>query len=153
VTGDLITGPGAGPGDADDESREQREALVPPPAPGRAPRSRRGGAMAAVGSTAAMKVVVMGLSGVLGIITSRMIIQQFGTDAYAQYGLLSTFPTLLPFADLGIAAIVINAVAGSWGGGAAAAGPRATAPAAQTQPPRAGRRRRPPPTTSSSGPS
>jgi hypothetical protein len=76
-------------------------------------RPRRGGAMAAVGSTAAMKVVVMGLSGVLGIITSRMIIQQFGTDAYAQYGLLSTFPTLLPFADLGIAAIVINAVAGS----------------------------------------
>ena len=42
-----------------------------------------------------------------------MIIQHFGTDAYAQYGLLSSFPTLLPFADLGIAAVVINAVAGS----------------------------------------
>ena len=62
--------------------------------------------MAAVGSTAAIKVVVMGLSGVLGIITSRMIIQNFGTDAYAQYGLLSTFPTLLPFADLGITKVV-----------------------------------------------
>ncbi|OII23723.1 polysaccharide biosynthesis protein [Frigoribacterium sp. MCBA15_019] len=82
-------------------------------ATGSAGRPRRGGAMAAVGSTAAIKVIVMGLSGVLGIITSRMIIQNFGTDAYAQYGLLSTFPTLLPFADLGIAAIVINAVAGS----------------------------------------
>jgi O-antigen/teichoic acid export membrane protein len=79
--------------------------------------SRRGGGAtslaSAVGSTAAVKVGVMALSGVLGILTSRMIIQSFGTDAYAQYGLLSTFPTLLPFADLGIAAVVINAVAGS----------------------------------------
>ena len=79
-------------------------------APG--PRRRRG-PMAAVGSTAAVKVFVMGLSGVLGIITSRLIIEEFGTAAYAQYGLLATFPTLLPFADLGIAAVVINAGAGS----------------------------------------
>jgi O-antigen/teichoic acid export membrane protein len=71
------------------------------------------GALKAVGSTAVTKVVVMALSGILGILTSRLIIQHFGTDAYAQYGLLSTFPTLLPFADLGIAAVVINAVAGS----------------------------------------
>ena len=79
-----------------------------------APSPRRPrGPMAAVGSTAAAKVLVMGLSGVLGIITSRLIIEHFGTAAYAQYGLLSTFPTLLPFADLGIAAVVINAVAGS----------------------------------------
>lgn len=71
----------------------------------------RGGAMRAVGSTAATKVFVMAVSGILGIITSRLIISHFGTAAYAQYGLLSTFPTLLPFADLGIAAVVINAVA------------------------------------------
>lgn len=74
-------------------------------------RPSGGGAMRAVGSTAATKVVVMAISGILGIITSRLIIQHFGTAAYAQYGLLSTFPTLLPFADLGIAAVVINAVA------------------------------------------
>ncbi|OMH31605.1 polysaccharide biosynthesis protein [Tersicoccus sp. Bi-70] len=49
----------------------------------------------------------------LGILTSRLIIAEFGTAAYAQYGLLATIPTLLPFADLGIAAVVINAVAGS----------------------------------------
>ena len=68
---------------------------------------------AVVGSAALAKVAVMGSSGLLAVLTSRLIIAEFGTDAYAQYGLLASFPTLLPFADLGIAAVVINAVAGS----------------------------------------
>jgi len=76
-------------------------------------RETSGGMLATVGTTAVAKIVVVGLSGLLGIFTSRLIISHFGTDAYAQYGLLTTFPALLPFADLGIAAIVINAVAGS----------------------------------------
>jgi len=76
-------------------------------------RRNRGGAMANVGTTAISKVAVMGVSGLLGILTSRLIISSFGTDAYAQYGLLASIPSLLPFADLGIAAVVINAVAGS----------------------------------------
>ncbi|MDQ1583765.1 MAG: hypothetical protein QOF36_1819 [Microbacteriaceae bacterium] len=76
-------------------------------------RARRGGTWSTVGSTAAAKVAVMGVSGVIGIINSRLIIQNFGTDAYAQYGLLAALPALLPFADLGIAAVVINAVAGT----------------------------------------
>ena len=76
-------------------------------------KARSGGMLATVGTTAAAKIVVVGLSGLLGIFTSRLIIANFGTDAYAQYGLLTTLPALLPFADLGIAAIVINAVAGS----------------------------------------
>jgi O-antigen/teichoic acid export membrane protein len=66
-----------------------------------------------VGSAAAVKVLVMGMSGVLGIITSRLILSNFGTADYAQYGLLSTITTLLPFADLGIAAVLINTIAGS----------------------------------------
>ena len=69
----------------------------------------------AVSSTALTKVLVMGASGLIGIFTSRLIITHFGTDAYAQYGLLSTLSTLLPFADLGMAAVVINAIAGSSG--------------------------------------
>ncbi len=73
---------------------------------------RRSGDWGVVGSTAVMKVLVMGLSGVLGIVTSRLIIENFGVDAYAQYGLLASLPALLPFADLGIAASVINRVAG-----------------------------------------
>lgn len=79
-----------------------------------APSKKGGGSgMRQVGSTAAIKVVVMGVSGILGIITSHLIIGHFGTAAYAQYGLLTSFPQLLPFADLGIAAVVINSVAGS----------------------------------------
>ncbi|MET0694087.1 MAG: hypothetical protein ABWY56_09150 [Propionibacteriaceae bacterium] len=89
-----------------------------PPRPTPTPKGGGGGKdakslVSTVGSTAAAKVLVMGLSGLLGLFTSRMIIAHFGTDTYAQYGLLTSFPSLLPFADLGMAAIVINAVAGS----------------------------------------
>ncbi|MFK4853368.1 lipopolysaccharide biosynthesis protein [Microbacterium sp. ZW T6_19] len=66
-----------------------------------------------VGSAAVVKVAVMGVTGLIGLVTSRMIIQSFGVEAYAQYGLLASLPTLLPFADLGLAAVVINAVAES----------------------------------------
>ncbi|NYD68417.1 oligosaccharide flippase family protein [Agromyces atrinae] len=76
-------------------------------------RKRPASKWAGVGNAAFAKVLVMGLTGVLGILTSRLIITEFGTDAYAQYGLLSSLSSLLPFADLGIAAVVINAVAQS----------------------------------------
>lgn len=81
-----------------------------PPAGSRADKRTM---LSAVGGTALLKLVVMGLSGVFGLFTSRLIIQHFGTETYAQYGLLASFPGLLPFADLGIAAVVINAVAGA----------------------------------------
>lgn len=82
--------------------------VLPEPTP---PRQKS--LLSTVGSTAVAKVLVMGVSGLLGLFTSRIIISRFGTDSYAQYGLLTSFPSLLPFADLGMAAIVINAVAGS----------------------------------------
>ena len=66
-----------------------------------------------VGNAAVAKVLVMGVAGVLGLLTSRIILQHYGVEAYAQYGLLNSFPALLPFADLGLAAVVINAAAGS----------------------------------------
>lgn len=75
--------------------------------------SRRRGTAGLIGGAAATKLVVMALSGVLGIVTSKLIIGAFGTDVYAQYGLLTSFPSLLPFADLGIAAVIINSVAGA----------------------------------------
>lgn len=62
---------------------------------------------------AGAKVLVMGISAVFGLVTTRLIIEHFGTAAYAQYGLLASFPTLLPFADLGIGAAVLNAVGAS----------------------------------------
>jgi O-antigen/teichoic acid export membrane protein len=66
-----------------------------------------------LGRAAGAKVIVMGVSGLLGIITSRLILSTYGIEAYAQYGLLASLPALLPFADLGIAAVVLNAVASS----------------------------------------
>ena len=66
-----------------------------------------------VGSAATVKVLVMGVTGFLGLLTSRIVLQNYGIDAYAQYGLLASLPSLLPFADLGLAAVVINAAAES----------------------------------------
>jgi O-antigen/teichoic acid export membrane protein len=64
-----------------------------------------------VGNSAVVQVVVTGLSGLLGMVTSRLIIEQFGVAQYAQYGLLASLPALIPFADLGVAAVVVNAMA------------------------------------------
>jgi O-antigen/teichoic acid export membrane protein len=72
-----------------------------------------GGLWRRLGTAAGAKVAVMGLSGVLGIVTSRMILSTYGVEAYAQYGLLASLPALVPFADLGIAAVVLNTVAAS----------------------------------------
>ncbi len=72
-----------------------------------------GSVWAPIRRTALAKVVVMGVAGVFGLINTRLIISHFGTDAYAQYGLLATFPNLMPFTDLGIGAVILNAVAGS----------------------------------------
>lgn len=78
----------------------------------RGPRLRSG-AWRHVGTAAVTKTLVMGLTGVIGLFTSRLILQEYGVPAYAQYGLLASMPSLLPFADLGIAAVVINAAAES----------------------------------------
>lgn len=67
----------------------------------------------AVTGTALAKILVMGVGGALGIISSKVIIGHFGVEAYAQYGLLTGLRNLLPFADLGIGAVVLNAIAGS----------------------------------------
>jgi O-antigen/teichoic acid export membrane protein len=60
-----------------------------------------------------MKVLVLPVSAVLGIVNVRLIIEHYGLDAYAQYGLLVAIGNLLPFADLGISAAVMNVVGGS----------------------------------------
>lgn len=76
------------------------------------PRSARSGSpWRGIGSAAIAKVLVMGVTGVVALFTSRLILQHFGVGAYAQYGLLASLPALVPFADLGIAAVIINAAA------------------------------------------
>lgn len=64
-----------------------------------------------IGSAAIAKVLVMVVTGVVALFTSRLILQYYGVEAYAQYGLLASLPALVPFADLGIAAVIINAAA------------------------------------------
>lgn len=66
-----------------------------------------------LGSSAMSKVGVMVLSGALAVITTRLIIEHFGIGAYAQYGLLTSMGSLVPFADLGMSAAIINILASS----------------------------------------
>ncbi|QCB94435.1 lipopolysaccharide biosynthesis protein [Cellulomonas shaoxiangyii] len=72
---------------------------------------RERSAVRQVGSTAVVKVAVMGVAGLAGIVTSRLVIEHYGVDAFAQYGLLTGLTGLMPFADLGVAAVIVNAVA------------------------------------------
>lgn len=53
----------------------------------------------------------MGFAALFSIWTQNLIITQFGAPAYEQYALIATFPVLLPFADLGLGAIIFNTVA------------------------------------------
>ncbi|VEG29643.1 MATE family efflux transporter [Actinomyces howellii] len=76
-------------------------------------RAASPGSWASVRRAAVAKVVVMVVSGAFGLVNTRLIIGHFGADAYAQYGLLATFPTLMPFTDMGIGAVILNAVAAS----------------------------------------
>jgi O-antigen/teichoic acid export membrane protein len=64
-----------------------------------------------VGRSAGVRVAALALGAVLGIVNTRLIIDHFGQAAYAQYGLLVAIGALLPFADLGVSAAVINVVA------------------------------------------
>lgn len=76
-------------------------------------RVARTGIWGRIASAATVKILVMGFTGLIGMFTTRLIISHFGVAAFGQYGLLTTLPTLLPFADLGMAAVVINALAES----------------------------------------
>ncbi|PWJ56046.1 Membrane protein involved in the export of O-antigen and teichoic acid [Quadrisphaera granulorum] len=90
-------------------------ATAPSPASNPASTKPRGssGAYRTVGRSAGSKLVVMALSGAISIVTIHLVISHFGVEAYAQYGLLVSVAALLPFADLGLASVVINAVSSS----------------------------------------
>lgn len=65
----------------------------------------------AVGSNAAAKMVAVPLSAVLGIVVTRLLIDEYGEAAYAQYALIVGIASLLPFIDLGLGAAIMNAAA------------------------------------------
>ena len=68
---------------------------------------------ASVAHSAGVRVLVLPVSAILGVVNTRLIIENFGRDAYAQYGLLVALGALIPFADLGMAAAIMNAVGAS----------------------------------------
>ena len=114
----------AGAAEALGPSGDEADAGTTPPSASRRSLLRRlggaarrgsssGASWSSVGTTAVAKVVVMGVSGVFGLVNTSLIIRHFGADAFAQYGLLATFPTLMPFTDLGIGAVILNTVASS----------------------------------------
>jgi O-antigen/teichoic acid export membrane protein len=63
--------------------------------------------------SAGTRILVLPFSAVLGVAVTRLIIQNFGRANYAQYGLLVALGSLLPFADLGMSAAIMNAVGAS----------------------------------------
>ena len=71
------------------------------------------GAWAGVLRSGGVRLLVLPVSAVLGIVVTRLIIENYGPAAFAQYGLLVGIGALLPFTDLGMSAAVVNAVAGS----------------------------------------
>lgn len=66
-----------------------------------------------VGGSAAARMLVLPISAILGIIVTRLIIQNYGAESYAQYMLLVGIVSMIPFADLGISAAIMNATAGA----------------------------------------
>lgn len=56
------------------------------------------------------RILVLPVSAILGIFSTRLIIDHYGQAAYGQYGLLVGIGSLIPFADLGITAAIMNAV-------------------------------------------
>lgn len=67
--------------------------------------------MRSVGGSAAARMLVLPVSALLGIVVTRLIIENYGEASYAQYMLLVGIVTLIPFADLGISASIMNATA------------------------------------------
>lgn len=59
------------------------------------------------------RLLVLPVSALLGILVTRIVIEEYGTAAFAQYGLLVGIAALLPFADLGLSAAVVRAVSTS----------------------------------------
>ncbi|MEW2012586.1 MULTISPECIES: lipopolysaccharide biosynthesis protein [Microbacterium] len=69
----------------------------------------RRGMLASVGGSAIARLAVMPVSALLGIVVTRLILDNYGEATFAQYSLLVGIAAMLPFADLGISAAILNA--------------------------------------------
>lgn len=69
----------------------------------------RRGMLASVGGSAIARLAVMPVSALLGIVITRLILDNYGEATFAQYTLLVGIAAMLPFADLGISAAILSA--------------------------------------------
>ncbi|OAH48813.1 lipopolysaccharide biosynthesis protein [Microbacterium oleivorans] len=67
------------------------------------------GMLTSVGGSAIARLMVMPVSAFLGIVVTRLILDNYGEATYAQYTLLVGIAALLPFTDLGLSAAILNA--------------------------------------------
>ncbi|MFJ4039188.1 lipopolysaccharide biosynthesis protein [Microbacterium sp. NPDC090007] len=63
-----------------------------------------------VGSAAIAKAATLPINALVSLFAMQLVIGWWGVEAYASYGLLVALVALLPFADLGMAAVIINVV-------------------------------------------
>lgn len=99
---------------ADSAAVEIDDGVTPPVTPQADDGAAKGtGALRSVGGNALARLIALPISAVLGIVVTRLIIDEYGTASYGQYALLVGIGALLPFADLGISASIMNAAAGS----------------------------------------
>jgi O-antigen/teichoic acid export membrane protein len=66
-----------------------------------------------VGANVLARVIALPVSALLGIAVTRLLVEQYGAASYAQYALVVGIGSLLPFADLGLGAAIVNATAGA----------------------------------------
>lgn len=86
---------------------------LPRTAAGPAPAPATSGLWRSVARSAGARLLVLPVSAVLGLVVTRLVISSYGPAAFAQYGLLVGLALLLPFADLGLSASLMNVVAES----------------------------------------
>lgn len=65
----------------------------------------------AVALAGAARAITLPLSGVAGLLTTRLLVGQYGGHGFALYALIGFLPAIMPSADLGVGAAVLDAVA------------------------------------------
>lgn len=71
------------------------------------------GTIVSIASSAGARFIVLPISAILGIVVTRLIIDNYGVETYGQYILLVGIAALIPFSDLGLTAAIMNAVGGA----------------------------------------
>lgn len=72
---------------------------------------KRGSTMSNVALAGGARVITLPISGLAGLLATNLLVGHYGRDGFAIYALVAFLPMLLPAADLGVGAAVLDAVA------------------------------------------